>query len=151
MNKNDKKYIVIVATFVLIVWLGTFLLVRWALPDWAARGQFGDIFGSVNALFSGFAFAGLIYAILLQHKELGLQREELRLQREEMKKSRKELAPQADLQRQQVLVTIAELRMRVSEMEIAAIEYESKEVQDHARTRYAKPIRALKTGDGTTN
>ena len=35
------------------------------------------MFGSVNALFSGLAFAGVIYAILLQREELGLQREEL--------------------------------------------------------------------------
>ena len=27
----------------------------------AARGQFGDKFGAVNALFSGFAFAGIIF------------------------------------------------------------------------------------------
>ena len=44
-----------------------------------ARGQFGDLFGGVNALFTGLAFAGVIYTILLQRRELELQREELRL------------------------------------------------------------------------
>jgi hypothetical protein len=38
------------------------------------RGSFGDMFGAANALFSGFAFAGVIYAILLQRQELKLQR-----------------------------------------------------------------------------
>ncbi|WP_194091613.1 hypothetical protein [Vibrio hibernica] len=51
------------------------------------RGTFGDMFGAVNALFSGFAFLGVIYAILLQRKELSLQREELSLTRNELKKS----------------------------------------------------------------
>lgn len=36
----------------------------------AARGQFGDKFGAVNALFSGFAFAGIIFTIFLQRRDL---------------------------------------------------------------------------------
>src|SRR5918994_4689704 len=59
------------------------------------RGQFGDLFGGVNALFTGLAFAGVIYTILLQSNELELQREELRLNREELHRS-------ADAQLQQV-------------------------------------------------
>lgn len=45
--------------------------------EWALRGQFGDMFGAVNALFSGFAFAGVIIAVILQRNELALQRREL--------------------------------------------------------------------------
>lgn len=61
--------------------------IYYALPDWPTRGQFGDVFGSVNAAFSGLAFAGLIYAILLQREDLELQRRELELTREELKRS----------------------------------------------------------------
>ena len=56
---------------------------------WGERGAVGDMFGSINALFSGFALCGVIYAIFLQRKELELQREELKLTREELKKSAK--------------------------------------------------------------
>jgi hypothetical protein len=49
------------------------------------RGTFGDMFGGVNAMFSGFAFAGIIYTIILQRRELELQRNELRDTREEFK------------------------------------------------------------------
>jgi hypothetical protein len=56
-------------------------------PEMASRGQFGDIFGGVNALFTGLAFAGLIYTILLQRRELELQRDERRLTREELHRS----------------------------------------------------------------
>jgi hypothetical protein len=54
---------------------------------WAERGQFGDMFGALNALFSGLAFAGIIYTIRQQKEELELQREELRLTRRELTKS----------------------------------------------------------------
>lgn len=50
-------------------------------PD---RGTFGDMFGAINALFSGLAFATLIYTIHLQRYELGLQRIELVRTREEL-------------------------------------------------------------------
>lgn len=48
-------------------------------------GITGDAFGAINSLFSGLAFAGLIYAIFLQRDELKLQREELKDTREELK------------------------------------------------------------------
>ena len=43
----------------------------------SAAGAFGDKFGAINSLFSGLAFGGIIFTILLQRKELRLQREEL--------------------------------------------------------------------------
>lgn len=54
------------------------------ISDWEHRGQFGDMFGGLNAVFSGLAFAGVIYAILLQRRELAMQREEMRMSREEL-------------------------------------------------------------------
>lgn len=54
------------------------------IPELEDRGQFGDMFGGLTSLFTGFAFAGLIYTILIQRQELQYQREELSLQRKEM-------------------------------------------------------------------
>jgi hypothetical protein len=48
------------------------------IDDQTAKGLFGDKFGAVNALFSALAFAGIIFTILLQRKELALQRKELK-------------------------------------------------------------------------
>ncbi len=56
-------------------------------PDWSTRGTFGDMFGAVNALFSGLAFAGVIYALFLQRRELELQRRELAMSRNELRRS----------------------------------------------------------------
>ncbi|BDA80155.1 hypothetical protein LPTSP3_g30850 [Leptospira kobayashii] len=53
----------------------------------ALIGPIGDMFGAINALFSGLALAGIIYTIYLQHEELKLQREELKLTRIELRRS----------------------------------------------------------------
>lgn len=66
-----------------------FFVVQYLYPDMVSRGQFGDMFGALNALFSGLAFLGVIYAVFLQRKELELQREELKLTREELRRSAK--------------------------------------------------------------
>ncbi|EAR13747.1 hypothetical protein PI23P_04597 [Polaribacter irgensii 23-P] len=44
------------------------------------RGTFGDMFGAANALFSGLAFAGIIYTILLQREDLKSTKEEFKIQ-----------------------------------------------------------------------
>lgn len=54
----------------------------------AARGLFGDKFGAVNALFSGLAFAGIIFTIFLQRRELALQRSEIEEQNETLRQQR---------------------------------------------------------------
>lgn len=96
------KKIILTISFFILVFLGYFLVVRYVLPDWAESGQFGDMFGGLNAFFSGLAFLGVIYAIFLQREELSLQRKELELTREELKrtaeaqeKSEKALSKQA--------------------------------------------------------
>ncbi len=58
------------------------------------RGQVGDMFGVLGAVFSGLAFAGLIVTLIQQHDDLKLQREDLRLQRQEIAQTNLELALQ---------------------------------------------------------
>jgi len=82
---SSKSIPFLILGFVVILWLSSGYL----LYDLEKRGTFGDMFGAINALFSGLAFAGVIYAILLQRKELALQREELALTRKELARSAK--------------------------------------------------------------
>ncbi len=79
-----------------------FKTITYFYPMLPERGQFGDMFGGLNAFFSSLAFLGIIYTIWLQKKELGLQREELRMTRDELQrtaeaqeKSEKALSKQA--------------------------------------------------------
>ena len=74
---------------VIIIWIASTILITFGLDNWADRGTFGDLFGAVNALFSGLAFAGLIYTIVLQKQDLELQRNEITLNRTELKKTAK--------------------------------------------------------------
>lgn len=70
-----------------------FVALSWTASGWlnycvyasGERGQFGDTFGAVNALFSGLAFATLIYTMLLQRKELKLTLSEMSDQQQQMK------------------------------------------------------------------
>lgn len=66
-----------------------------AVEPVAARGQFGDMFGLANALFSGLAFTGLLVSLAMQRRELSLQRKELAMQRDEVRKAREEAAKQS--------------------------------------------------------
>ena len=88
LAKKDYSFtIAAIVTLIIILglWFGTYFLLRGEDP--LIRGTFGDMFGSINALFSGLALAGIILTILLQRKELSLQREELKYTREELKRS----------------------------------------------------------------
>ena len=80
--ERDNKWLLWTMIAIVIIVIGvSWLLIDYYIPDYNVRGQFGDKFGSVNALFSGLAFAGLIYTIILQRKDLQLQKKDLELTR----------------------------------------------------------------------
>ena len=87
MPDISRKAILWTLAGVVALWALTPVLTFLLLIDMDKRGQFGDLFGSVNALFSGLAFAGVVFAILLQRQELALQRQELKDTRAEMKRT----------------------------------------------------------------
>lgn len=80
---------VIGSVIILILWGVSIFILKNIFGD--VRNEqaawFGDSFGGINSLFSGLAFAGIIYTILLQRKELQLQRQELKETRQELKRS----------------------------------------------------------------
>ena len=89
-NSNDEKEyerkVIRIALFtslgVISIWALTFVLYSF-FCSMEERGQFGDMFGAVNALFSGLAFAGLIITLILQKRELTFQRDDLKQTRKE--------------------------------------------------------------------
>lgn len=93
MNWVKKNLVWLMLGGVVFLFLLNFSMV-FIIPDKEARGTFGDQFGAVNALFSGLAFAGLIYTIILQRRDLEMQRNDLKLQREELALNRKEMEEQ---------------------------------------------------------
>lgn len=86
-DKDDLKPLFIFLFVVFVVWLVLSLLLPHLLNKNNASQAVGDSFNGINALFSGFAFSGIIYTILLQRKELALQRKELKDTREELRRT----------------------------------------------------------------
>ena len=98
-NKEETKsrlwiWIVVAIIGVLAAWGLSWWLINKNIDCSTERGTFGDMFGAVNALFSGLAFAGLIVTLLYQKEELKLQREELRETRNELNAQKLEFQEQ---------------------------------------------------------
>ena len=98
INKDKKgtnyTLLVVFSIIVVLLYAGSWYYIDSTYTGLDARGQFGDKFGAVNALFSGLAFAGLIFTIILQKNELALQRKELSLTHEELKGQKEQLEEQ---------------------------------------------------------
>lgn len=91
---TNYTLLVVFSVVVILLYLGSWFLIDYFYACPERRGQFGDQFGAVNALFSGLAFAGLIFTIILQKNELALQRKELSLTHEELKGQKEQLEEQ---------------------------------------------------------
>ena len=72
---------------IILAWLLSGLIIYCIGDTWQERGTIGDMFGAINALFSGFAFVGILFALYLQRDEMKLQKQEIELNRSEIKKN----------------------------------------------------------------
>lgn len=113
-----KKHILWTLAGVLLVWAlsGYFISMWFGKPD--GGGTFGDMFGAINALFSGLAFAGLIYTITVQKEELIEQRKAIKMQTNELELQVTAINMQTEelaLQRQAIETQTAELKMQREE------------------------------------
>ncbi|WP_217591769.1 hypothetical protein [Cohnella sp. GbtcB17] len=96
------------------------------------RGTAGDMFGAINSLFSGLAFAGIIFTISMQRKDLSLQLEAIKMQTEELKLQREETARSADqlesqknlLNFQIALSALVEM-IKTKEKRLSSVKYKS--------------------------
>ena len=72
----------------MLVTLGYGAVIWRILGPWNSSGASWDTFGGgATPFFSGLALAGVIFAIILQSRELKLQRQELELTRTEIARS----------------------------------------------------------------
>ena len=87
-DKDGKKLMWLIPCvfgLVFLLWGGSWILLYTGFWGMEHRGQFGDMFGAVNSLFSGLAFAGVLIAIYMQNLDLKKQSEALAIQQEELK------------------------------------------------------------------
>lgn len=125
-NKETKSrlwiWIVVAIGVVLVLWGLNWCGVSKFINEPTNQGTFGDMFGAVNALFSGLAFAGLIITLLYQ-------REELKLQREELQETRKELKGQNKTMKRQRFENTFFNMLSLQQEIVANLSVESKEVK----------------------
>lgn len=99
-RSTDRRLVLSWGLCAAAVVVALMVLTWYFVPRWYKRPEtaaaLGDMFGVVNALFSGLALAGVIIAISLQSKELGLQREELEATREELRGQKEQLTLQQE-------------------------------------------------------
>lgn len=81
-----------------LLWIVSIPVVIYFYGNPTNPNDFGGMFGAVNALFSGLALAGIIYAIIIQREELILTREELARTAKAQIDSAKSLEKQLELQ-----------------------------------------------------
>ena len=86
----------LVVIIIVIFYAAAIVIVSWPITfaNIDKAGVFGDSFGVLTACFSGLAFAGIVYTMFLQMKELGYQRKELKFTHDELTLTRKEFEKQ---------------------------------------------------------
>jgi hypothetical protein len=134
IDGGRRDYLVAVVALAAVVlwiawglWLGD-IVVALLAPDAGATvtgstasaleraGQFGDMFGGINALFTALAFVAVWWTGRMQYRELRLQRQEIRLQREALELQRKEL----EATREEIARTASAQEKQLAHSEIAS-------------------------------
>lgn len=143
--------VIIAGLVVLALWAGSWWWISQHFQNLNERGTFGDMFGAINALFSGLAFAGLIVTLLYQKEELTLQREELKATREEMKSQRMEFEVQnKTLKRQRFENTFFNMLSLQQEI-VANLSYAQHNGREIFEEAYIKNIRFSLIREGHKN
>jgi hypothetical protein len=117
INKYKLELFLVVGVFAVVTLWITIPQIA-VNPESSFSNESKNPFEVVNSLFSGLAFALLIYTALMQRKELSLQRRELRLTREELKKSAKAQETLVTLTREQLIVQKNNLQAQLKLKEV---------------------------------
>ena len=72
---KDRLVLILLSLVIILL----FTINGFILYDIPNRGTYGDMFGGVNALFSGLAFVGIVYTFLLQRRDLNNSKEDFKI------------------------------------------------------------------------
>ncbi|WP_338706512.1 hypothetical protein [Paenibacillus amylolyticus] len=126
-----KRYILLIVVLIISMWAASWYYIPLIYSNEELEaGTFGDMFGAVNALFSGLAFAGLIYTIAVQRQELRAQSKSIEMQTNEMNLQVKAIQMQTEelsLQRDAIQMQTEELKMQREETARSADQLEKQQ------------------------
>lgn len=104
---------ILVFFVITIVWAASYVLITRLFGNPQSPSDVGNLFAAIGALFSGWAFCGILWAILLQRKALKLQHEDLKATLEEIKQSREAHQESAEAQHTQLEMTRLQIRTSI--------------------------------------
>jgi hypothetical protein len=121
MDNSDLKdpktlspwWLAVALIAIVVVCSGYWLVVSRFINNHNDQGTFGDMFGALNALFSGCAFAGVIYAIFVQRSELRFAKTELAHTKRIFEEQSASLALQNEETRRQIFENIFFQMLRI--------------------------------------
>lgn len=146
--KNNQSFVLISIVTILAIlalWFFSYFMLK-DLPE-GQRGSFGDMFGAINALYSGLALAGIILSIMLQRSELKETREEFKIENELLKSQQFESTFFNLLQNQQQITNNLKSSItNISGLTNTSVSgYFAREVFFSAKLEIARIISALKS------
>ncbi len=140
MERKHIAWLIIAAVIVIGIWVAAPFVISNHYPSRTDRGTFGDLYGSINALFSGLALLGVVAAIMLQQKELSLSTKELR---NSARALQKQVELSADAARIQVLPGLIQAqKVRIETM--SAGDYEGLSNQDYSEQLVRDRIQTIR-------
>jgi len=79
---SSYSKVIVVLSLVVLAYGAFVIILLWnepfiSIPEKIREGTFGDSFGTLNALFSGLAFSGVLITLLLQRKDLSEARQQV--------------------------------------------------------------------------
>tara|TARA_R110002012_G_scaffold263456_1_gene446325 strand:- start:164847 stop:165986 length:1140 start_codon:yes stop_codon:yes gene_type:complete len=91
-NKEEYKYLkpLILGSIIIVIIFWLINMVSLGYMNSTERGTLGDMFGAVNAIFSGLAFAGIIISLYMQRIDLKNQQKQIELNHKEVKQTNRE-------------------------------------------------------------
>lgn len=124
MDKKTILYLMLGIGVVIIIFSGGWIWIDFSIDCPENRGQFGDKFGAINALFSALAFAVITIALILQSRDL-------KATLEEMKESKGVSLYQAEIQKISAKISglsaILQTKMHIYEITVQTIQKTTKQ------------------------
>lgn len=149
-NNSWLCYMIWAVLGVVLIIVFSFYIIYNNIGCWEKRGQFGDLFGAVNALFSGLAFAGLIITIRQQHKDLEYQRQTIEQTNREMQNQTEEFNKQNKTMKierfENTFFKMLEVQQNIVN-DLYAADSNTEEVKEAPKNNYALITKEILTKD----